>query len=217
MGLEYDESYYNEVLLLTSLKKDIDLFKFGDLTVVGDRGITLSGGQKARLSLARAVYTKRDIVLLDDPLSAVDAEVSANIFQNCIRNHLNDKTVVLATHQIHVISEADKILVIDNGRQLFFGNYEELQKRDDVFHIVGKLMNQDTEEQIPQKRPKVNENNKTVEEKDKLTIQEEERAEGSVPFSVYHRFLVYGVGTCLLIPLLFLLLLAVQANYIAIV
>jgi len=69
-------------------------------TVIGERGVNISGGQKARISLARAVYSDADIVLLDDPLSAVDPEVSNRIFDECIKGALSDKLVILVTHQL---------------------------------------------------------------------------------------------------------------------
>lgn len=85
---EYDEKRYTEVIKAAGLERDFELFEFGDKTIVGERGISLSGGQKARVSLARAVYKKADIYLLDDPLSAVDTLVGKHIFEECIVNFL---------------------------------------------------------------------------------------------------------------------------------
>ena len=76
----------------------MDLFARADETVIGERGVNISGGQKARISLARAIYSNADIYLLDDPLSAVDPEVAQAIFSECITGHLKDKLVVLVTH-----------------------------------------------------------------------------------------------------------------------
>ena len=85
---------------------------YGDNSKVGERGITLSGGQKARVSLARAVYARKEIYLLDDPLSAVDAAVGSKIFFNCIDGILKEKTRVLVTHQEFVLEFADKIVLL---------------------------------------------------------------------------------------------------------
>jgi ABC-type multidrug transport system ATPase subunit len=94
---------------------------------VGDRGVTLSGGQKARLSLARTVYSKRDIYLLDDPLSAVDVRVARHIFERCIRGLLRDKTVVLVTHQIQFLPLVDNILILEqHGIPAGFGSFSDL-------------------------------------------------------------------------------------------
>lgn len=85
---EFDEKRYKKVLYICALERDLELFPHGDETIVGDRGISLSGGQKSRINLARAVYKKADIYLLDDPLSSVDAHVGKHIFEKCIKEFL---------------------------------------------------------------------------------------------------------------------------------
>ena len=80
-GTEFDQTRYNQVVSVCALERDFSLFPYGDKTLVGERGISLSGGQKARLTLARALYRDVDIYLLDDPLSAVDTAVAKHIFQ----------------------------------------------------------------------------------------------------------------------------------------
>lgn len=82
----------------SQLTKDLDLFALGENTTIGERGVNISGGQKARLSLARAIYSEADIYLLDDPLSAVDPQVASDIFKNCILDVLKTKAVILVTH-----------------------------------------------------------------------------------------------------------------------
>uniref|UniRef100_A0A8K9VAV5 Multidrug resistance-associated protein 4 n=1 Tax=Oncorhynchus mykiss TaxID=8022 RepID=A0A8K9VAV5_ONCMY len=100
---------YERVLRACALKR---LLPDGDLEVIGDRGATLSGGQKARVSLARAVYQDADIYLLDDPLSAVDAEVGKHLFEQCICGLLRKKPRILVTHQLQYLKAADQILVL---------------------------------------------------------------------------------------------------------
>ena len=80
-GNEYDDQRYNDTIKLCSMEQDIASFQDGSNEMVGDRGTTLSGGQKARLNLARAIYRDSDIYLLDDPLSAVDANVGKDLFE----------------------------------------------------------------------------------------------------------------------------------------
>ena len=105
------------------------MFAKGKDTVIGERGINISGGQKARISLARAVYSDRDIFLLDDPLSAVDPEVASKIFQECVVEHLKDKVVVLVTHQLQFIGNCKKILVIEDSKQKVCSDYQAIQQQ----------------------------------------------------------------------------------------
>jgi ABC-type bacteriocin/lantibiotic exporter with double-glycine peptidase domain len=82
-------------------------------TMIGEKGINLSGGQKQRISVARAAYSKRDIVILDDPLSALDPEVAGLLFKQCIVEFMSDRTRVLVTNQLNVLKRCDWIVVLD--------------------------------------------------------------------------------------------------------
>jgi ATP-binding cassette subfamily C (CFTR/MRP) protein 4 len=115
-GQEMDPDKYQKVMRVCALEEDLSIFPHGDQTLVGERGVMLSGGQKARISLARAVYRDADIYLLDDPLSAVDAHVAEHIFNECILNHLKNKCVVLVTHQLKFLSKVNKAYFIENGK-----------------------------------------------------------------------------------------------------
>ncbi|CAF1368255.1 unnamed protein product [Rotaria sordida] len=113
-----NEERYKNVIKACCL--DIDLQNFselGDLLMIGDKGVNLSGEQKARISLARALYADADLYLLDDPLAAVDSKVAKNIFDQCIgpRSFLRGKTRILVTHQTHFLIEADQIILVRNG------------------------------------------------------------------------------------------------------
>ncbi|XP_055361142.1 ATP-binding cassette sub-family C member 4-like isoform X12 [Betta splendens] len=105
----------------------MDLLPGGDLAMVGDKGANLSGGQKARVSLARAVYQDADIYLLDDPLSAVDAEVGRHLFEECICGLLKKKPRILVTHQLQYLKAADQIVVLKEGQMVALGTFNELQ------------------------------------------------------------------------------------------
>uniref|UniRef100_A0A3B4TBB4 Multidrug resistance-associated protein 4 n=1 Tax=Seriola dumerili TaxID=41447 RepID=A0A3B4TBB4_SERDU len=111
-GKELNPQKYDRVLRACALKRDMDLLPGGDLAMVGDRGANLSGGQKARISLARSVYQDADIYLLDDPLSAVDAEVGRHLFEECICGLLRKKPRILVTHQLQYLKAADQIIVL---------------------------------------------------------------------------------------------------------
>lgn len=97
-----------------ALRKDFALLPHGDKTLVGEKGVSLSGGQRARINLARAIYSEAEIYLLDDPLSAVDTHVAKDLFEKCIKGFLKNKTVLLATHQLQFLKYADIIVVVNN-------------------------------------------------------------------------------------------------------
>lgn len=127
-GLPMHKSRYREVVKRCALEKDFALFEHGDKTIVGERGTSLSGGQKARVSLARACYREAAIYLLDDPLSAVDAHVGRHLFDQCIRTFLRGKAVILVTHQLQYLQNADQIIILDKGRVVDVGTYDSLRE-----------------------------------------------------------------------------------------
>ena len=102
----------------------------GDFTEIGEKGVNLSGGQKARLGLARAVYQDRDIYLLDDPISALDVKVRKNIINNVINGLLKGKTTVLVTHAIDFLHLADKVIIMDEGKINAFGHFNDIQENE---------------------------------------------------------------------------------------
>lgn len=115
-GREFNKMRYNEAIKAAALEDDLKQLEFGDETIVGERGISLSGGQKARVNLARCLYQDSDIYLLDDPLSAVDTRVSRQLFQKCIKEHLRGKVRILVTHQLQYLPQADHIIVLKEVR-----------------------------------------------------------------------------------------------------
>uniref|UniRef100_A0A8D0A648 ATP-binding cassette, sub-family C (CFTR/MRP), member 12 n=1 Tax=Sander lucioperca TaxID=283035 RepID=A0A8D0A648_SANLU len=130
MGEPFDQSKYNRVVDVCSLRADLNILPYGDQTEIGERGLNLSGGQKQRISLARAVYSNKDIFLFDDPLSAVDAHVGKHIFEECIKKELQGKSVILVTHQLQYLEYCDDILVLEDGEVLEAGNHRTLMKAD---------------------------------------------------------------------------------------
>ncbi len=112
-GLDLNVVRYFQVIQATALEFDLSKFPHGDETQVGEKGISLSGGQKARISLARCLYVEADIYLLDDPLSAVDAHVGSHIFNNAINGFLRGKIRVLVTHQLQYLQNVDQILILE--------------------------------------------------------------------------------------------------------
>lgn len=124
---EYDENRYREVIQVCALQRDLELLPYADLTLVGERGISLSGGQKARVSLARAIYRRADIYLLDDPLSAVDSVVGKHIFDNCIKEFLKDKICILVTHQEQYLKASNHIVLMDMGKVQVQGKHARIE------------------------------------------------------------------------------------------
>ena len=101
----------------------------GDETMIGEKGVNLSGGQKSRVALARATYQDADILLLDDPLSAVDAKVGAGLMRNCLQRYLRKKTRILVTHQLQYLQQCDYVVVLQKGEILDKGTFEEVVGR----------------------------------------------------------------------------------------
>ncbi|CAF3667384.1 unnamed protein product [Adineta steineri] len=131
----FNEQRYRDVIYACCL--DIDLSQFGhsgDLTMIGERGVNLSGGQKARLSLARALYVDADIYLIDDPLAAVDRTVAKQIYERCIGPYglLKNKTRLLVTHQTQFLNEASQIIFLSHGHIDEQGSLDESTISEDV-------------------------------------------------------------------------------------
>ena len=138
-GKLYDSEFYAKVIKACNLESDLKLFPQGDLSLIGEKGNNLSGGQKARLALARAVYSDADIYLLDDPLSAVDPKVARSLYRRVIDNMLQEKTVLLTTHQVDFAVKCENIILMDHGEVRGCGSYEELRFQNvDVDKIFGQ-------------------------------------------------------------------------------
>ncbi|XP_014467786.1 PREDICTED: multidrug resistance-associated protein 4-like [Dinoponera quadriceps] len=129
----YDKTRYAQVTSVCALTKDFRQLPQGDMTIIGDRGVSLSGGQRARVNLARAVYRQADLYLLDDPLSAVDTHVSKHLYKKCITEYLAGKTRILVTHQLQFLKRADHIIVLDRGFVKMQGIYNELVESNKDF------------------------------------------------------------------------------------
>uniref|UniRef100_A0A0N5ACE9 ABC transmembrane type-1 domain-containing protein n=1 Tax=Syphacia muris TaxID=451379 RepID=A0A0N5ACE9_9BILA len=128
-GAPFMQETYEKIIEACALKADIAMLPAGDETEIGEKGINLSGGQKQRISLARAIYADADIILLDDPLSAVDVHVGKHIFEKIISSKsglLAKKTRILVTHSLHYLKFCDQIIVMKDGTISECGTYEEL-------------------------------------------------------------------------------------------
>lgn len=138
-GYRYDSNFYEQTVKACALLDDFAQLPDGDETVVGERGISLSGGQKARVALARAVYARADIYVMDDCLSAVDSHVGRHIIDNVLgpKGLLSSKTRILATNSIPVLVESDYICMIKDGEITERGTYRQLTAmRGAVFDLI---------------------------------------------------------------------------------
>ncbi|KZV98610.1 P-loop containing nucleoside triphosphate hydrolase protein [Exidia glandulosa HHB12029] len=112
-GAPYDEERYNSVAHQCALERDLSLFHAGDETEVGERGVTLSGGQKARIALARAIYSTAEIILLDDVLSALDVHTAKWVVERCFKSDLvRGRTVVLVTHNVALVADTAEYVAV---------------------------------------------------------------------------------------------------------
>lgn len=135
-GLPFNEEHYQRTCEACELAADFKNLPRGDQTEVGEKGATLSGGQKARVGLARAVYADRAIYLLDDPLSAVDSRVGARIFKKCLKGALSNKIVVLVTNQPQYLPGCDEIIVLNGGRQVACGTYDQIKAEEEFASLL---------------------------------------------------------------------------------
>lgn len=191
----------------------------GDQTEIGERGINISGGQKQRLNIARAIYFDADVVLMDDPLSAVDAHVGRHIFDNAILGLLKDKCRILATHQLWVLSRCDRIVWMEQGKIQAVDTFENLMRDHKGFQVLmestdsEKKQEEGEETAVVGKAEAVGENKDKKRKKQAALMQQEERAVSSVPWSVYGAY-IRASGSLWNAPLLVFVLLVTQASNI---
>ncbi|EFI26687.1 ATP-binding cassette [Coprinopsis cinerea okayama7 len=214
-GQPDNETRFQEMIKACSLTHDLAVLPHRELTEIGEKGINLSGGQKARISLARAAYSQSDIVLLDDPLSAVDAHVGNSILENCIlKGPLAERTRILVTHSLQVLDKLDYIYVLDNGTVIEQGTYTELVANGPVFSRLVEEYGQKSA--FTSTGSNLNERAEltSVQIKDDLPevakealMQAEERNIGAVSWDVYKRYLWYAGGMIWLFILLSILIL----------
>lgn len=219
-GNEHNEQKYKDVIYACSLESDIEILPAGDKTEIGERGITLSGGQKARINLARAVYADKEIILMDDVLSAVDARVGKHIMNFCLLGLLKDKTRLLATHQLSLIGSASRVIFLNGDGTIDFGTIDELKARNDAFRNL-MTYNAETEKdeeeekeedeeetegdrefiakQLSRQQTMIDEeaehhDYKVNEDRDGKLIELERAAENQINWRVYKNYIKFGSG-----------------------
>ncbi|KAI9353043.1 P-loop containing nucleoside triphosphate hydrolase protein [Zopfochytrium polystomum] len=206
-GRPYDHRLYESVIYACSLTTDLKLLANGDMTQIGEKGVTLSGGQAARVNLARAVYSNADVLLLDDPLAAVDAHVGRSILENCILGLCKDKTVVLVTHQLHITRHADTVVFVENGEIVEQGTFTQLMKDGKGFASLmaehGGSAEGKKDGKADEKESKKGDVKEEDENEDDLVatqklLAEEERLKGGVAFKYYLAYFQMAGGVPLI-------------------
>ncbi|XP_008214580.1 probable multidrug resistance-associated protein lethal(2)03659 isoform X1 [Nasonia vitripennis] len=221
-GRKMDQHKYEHVVKVCQLKRDFRLLPYGDKTIVGERGISLSGGQRARINLARAVYSDAPIYAFDDPLSAVDAHVGKHMFDECIAKYLKNKTRILVTHQLQYLRTVDRIIVLKDGEIKAEGSFDSLVARGVDF---GRLLESQTDKphaddtgSLPPSRGTsrqgsitslssfmTNENNLSF---DDPKEEDEMRSSGNVGGWVYKGYFSAGGNCCIIVTIFVLFILA---------
>ncbi|ODN79695.1 hypothetical protein L202_03623 [Cryptococcus amylolentus CBS 6039] len=212
---DVDSTRIEDVVEACALRRDVEMWPQGILTQIGERGITLSGGQRQRICIARAAYAQTPVVLLDDPLSAVDAHVGNHLLQNCILNDpLSSRTRVLVTHHLDILHLADIILVMGrdengDGRIIQQGSYKQLMATTGTFQTLISQFGSTTHESSSSSISEVEDVEGAIDqtaddadtgaektgptsatkmvEETKL-ILDEEIAEGSISWTVYRKY-----------------------------
>uniref|UniRef100_A0A6B2KXT9 Uncharacterized protein n=1 Tax=Arcella intermedia TaxID=1963864 RepID=A0A6B2KXT9_9EUKA len=191
-GTPFKQKRYQQILSICQLERDLELLPSGDQTEIGENGINLSGGQKARVSLARAVYSNANIYLLDDPLSAADQHVGRRLFDDCINGYLRDKLVLFVTNQLQYLSQCDVVILLKDKKMVASDNYKNLLQNP-IFAEMMQNFGENTEQSDSNGTVKVGQaqDDKKSDQDGKLT-EAEDRSSGKVPLSVYAQYLKGG-------------------------
>ena len=177
----------------------------------------MSGGQKARLSLARALYSNLEVYLLDDPLSAVDTHVGEQIFKKAIKHLLADKTVLLNTHHLYFARQCDNIILLDEGKVVAEGSYQNLvQRYPDIFENLMKDVEKERKQMSTVKRSTVRKSGSVARERTvgggtKQKLEEEkklykEESHDEVSWSTYKKYIQACGGYCQALLVLLILM-----------
>ena len=165
-----DEEKYKKVLSISQLEPDLLTLPKGDQTEIGEKGLNLSGGQKARISIARSIYSDSEIYIFDDPLSALDAYVGMNLFKQVFNDFLKEKTFIISTHALQYLSFFDRILYMKDGKVFWSGTYQEIIKEEFfeefVKSIETKKKSGEIEEKEDQKDNNLEEENEGMDEEE---------------------------------------------------
>ncbi|XP_047714109.1 ATP-binding cassette sub-family C member 10 isoform X4 [Prionailurus viverrinus] len=213
-GKTFDAQLYQKVLEACALSDDLSILPAGDQTEVGEKGVTLSGGQRARIALARAVYQEKDLYLLDDPLAAVDTDVANHLLHRCILGVLSHTTRLLCTHRIEYLERADMVLLMEAGRLIQAGPPSEILPLVQAVPKAWVEDGQESDSATAQSGQNLEKTKAGLEVERNICgrlLQEESKKEGAVAFHVYQAYWrAVGQGLALAILLSLLLMQATR-------
>lgn len=195
-GSEFNQEKFNSIIHSCALFHDLKQFQDGYETVIGEKGINLSGGQKVRVALARCVYQmdERDIFLLDDPLAAVDNGVGEHLLNQVIFGKLKDKTRIITTHHLHFLEKADKIIVLKDGMIEEQGSFQELISKHSSFqNLIKEISKNNQKEKIEEKNEEKIESSKKNEKKEfsKNSVLKDSTMYDYLSFNGFYKFLIF--------------------------
>ncbi|RKP26406.1 P-loop containing nucleoside triphosphate hydrolase protein, partial [Syncephalis pseudoplumigaleata] len=208
-GNAYDDAWYQQVVHGCALEKDFALLAEGDSTFIGERGALLSGGQRARIALARAVYMRADMYVFDDPLSAVDPQVARHLFDHALTKLLAGRPRLLITHQLQFTRHCDRVLVLEDGRVAAIGTPAELlgvdassdHAKSSFLHELRDYARQADQAASDAPSPDDDDDEKAKHDGDDGVLVDrpkqqhaEDQAEGNTPIAVYWRFFRFGAS-----------------------
>ncbi|KAH7890193.1 P-loop containing nucleoside triphosphate hydrolase protein [Phlebopus sp. FC_14] len=194
-GRPLDLQQLQKAIQTTSFDSDLETFPHGLATQMSEKGNNLSGGQKARLALSRAVYSDSDIYLFDDVLAALDPRVGRNVFNNCIKKALKGKTRLLVTHQLQYLNQVDHIIVVSQGAIVEQGSFNELVARNgELTRLLSEVQAfaEDSDEQTKDDKRKSTPAKAAAPKKPETpdqTIAVEERNQGAVGAATWWAYL----------------------------
>ncbi|KAH9031754.1 ABC transporter [Lactarius pseudohatsudake] len=220
-GRAFEAERYWKAVHDACLEPDLDVLPNGDMTEVGERGISLSGGQKQRVNICRAIYSRSDILIFDDPLSALDAHVGESVFNNVLLDSSSGATRILVTHALHFLPKVDHIYFMADGRITEHGTFDEMMANgDDFARTFDEFVTKDRTESKRENTINVEDANADENVKKRQAamrgaqlMQAEERNTGAVNVQVYKQYFRSGNGV-VLVPIMLVTIVLMQVSFV---
>ena len=215
-GKPFDEKKYKDILHVCCLEDDLKVLQGGDECEIGDRGINVSGGQKARISLARCCYSDSDMVVMDDPIAAVDSHVGKALFNNCIHKYMKGRTRILVTNATQYLHKCDYIIVLENQTIAHQGTYEELKaqnidlmtlltEEDGSSSFAASRRSMHEKEEAEKRQSKADQDKTDVSHEDGALTTTETKETGQIAWGVYkYYFKAFSYALIIIVMLCFI-------------